>query len=235
VIRLLFQHGNFTPTTAMTSMALRVYLLGLPFAGVDFLLNYTFYARQDTRTPAIVGVIAVGIYFVVAWTLKGPLGFLGLVLADSVKQAGHAVIMAVLLVSGVGRPVGHGIRRVTLWAAGASLLMGAIVAALAVARSACCLRDRSPRSSRWRSRPRSARRLTWACSSAAAWPRRRRSATWERPAFICGADDWSVDPGTSDADAMRRVRRPVFSSRPATCHLGLFRGTYQYCGNLIWY
>jgi putative peptidoglycan lipid II flippase len=134
VIRLLFQHGNFTAyDTQMTSMALRVYLLGLPFAGVDFLLNYTFYARQDTRTPAIVGVIAVGIYFVVAWTLKGPLGFLGLVLADSVKQAGHAVIMAALLVGGVGRPVGHGIRRVTLWAAGASLLMGILVWLVAAA------------------------------------------------------------------------------------------------------
>ena len=36
----------------MTAVALRLYLLGLLFAGVDFMLNYTFYARQDTRTPA---------------------------------------------------------------------------------------------------------------------------------------------------------------------------------------
>ena len=134
VIRLLFEHGNFTAyDTRMTSMALRLYLLGLPFAGVDFLLNYTFYARQDTRTPAIVGVIAVGLYFVVAWTLKGPLGFLGLVLADSIKQAGHAAIMAALLVGTVGRPVGHGLKKVTLWSAGASLLMGVIVWLVAVA------------------------------------------------------------------------------------------------------
>jgi putative peptidoglycan lipid II flippase len=104
VIRLLFQHGSFVPSdTAMTSLALRCYLIGMPFAGVDFLLNYTFYARQNTRSPAIVGVIAVGIYFVVALALRGPLGFIGLVLADSAKQAGHAVIMTVLLLRSVGR------------------------------------------------------------------------------------------------------------------------------------
>lgn len=128
IIRLLFEHGSFTATdTAVTTLTLRLYLIGLPFAGVDFLLNYTFYARQDTRTPAIVGVIAVGVYFVVALALKDRIGFLGLVLADSAKQFAHAAIMAALLVSSVGRPVGHGIRRVTLWSAGASLLMGGVV------------------------------------------------------------------------------------------------------------
>ena len=98
VIQVLFQHGAFTAAdTVWTAQALHLYLFGLMFAGVDFLLNYTFYARQDTRTPAIVGVIAVGVYFVVAWALKGPLGFLGLVLADSAKQFAHAAIMIVLL------------------------------------------------------------------------------------------------------------------------------------------
>ena len=80
VIQVLFEHGAFTAQdTAWTAAALRLYLFGLMFAGVDFLLNYTFYARQDTLTPAIVGVIAVAVYFVTALALKGTLGFLGLV------------------------------------------------------------------------------------------------------------------------------------------------------------
>ncbi len=52
VIRLLFEHGVFLPAdTAMTAVALRLYLLGLLFAGVDFLLNYTFYARRTPEPP----------------------------------------------------------------------------------------------------------------------------------------------------------------------------------------
>jgi putative peptidoglycan lipid II flippase len=127
VIALLFQHGNFTPyDTEMTAKALRLYLLGLPFAGVDFLLNYSFYARQNTRTPAIVGVISVGLYFIVAASLKGPFGYLGLVFADSVKQAGHALIMTVLLLRSVGRPH-DGIGRTAVAAICAAVAMGAAV------------------------------------------------------------------------------------------------------------
>jgi putative peptidoglycan lipid II flippase len=127
VIALLFQHGNFTPyDTEMTAQALRLYLLGLPFAGVDFLLNYSFYARQNTRTPAIVGVISVGLYFIVAASLKGPFGYLGLVFADSVKQAGHAMIMVVLLLRSVGRPH-DGIRKTLIAAVGAAVTMGVAV------------------------------------------------------------------------------------------------------------
>lgn len=105
VIHLLFQHGQFTPQdTVMAARALHFYLIGLPFAGVDFLLNYTFYARQNTRTPAVVGVVSIVFYFATALLLKdGPLGFLGLVLADSAKQASHAAIMTALLLRSVGR------------------------------------------------------------------------------------------------------------------------------------
>lgn len=132
VIRLLFEHGSFQPVdTVMTARALRFYLPGLLFAGVDFLLNYTFYARQNTRTPAIVGVIAVAFYFAAALSLKGPLGFLGLVLADSVKQAGHAVIMTVLLLRSVGRLHRERILSTLAGAVGASLVMGGLVWLLA--------------------------------------------------------------------------------------------------------
>lgn len=124
VIRLLFEHGVFqSADTAMTVRALHLYLLGLPFAGVDFLLNYTFYARQNTRTPAIVGVISVGFYFVAALLLKGPLGFLGLVLADSVKQAAHASIMVALLLRSVGRPRDENLLATFVRAAAAAAVM----------------------------------------------------------------------------------------------------------------
>jgi putative peptidoglycan lipid II flippase len=131
IIRLLFEHGSFTPAdTVMTAKALRFYLIGLPFAGIDFLLNYAYYARQNTRTPAAVGVISVGLYFVVALLLKEPFGFLGLVLADSAKQAGHALIMSTLLVRSLGRFRGQGIEQTTLKVIGAVLLDGLLIAAL---------------------------------------------------------------------------------------------------------
>lgn len=131
IIRLLFQHGNFNvEDTVMTARALRFYLAGLPFAGVDFLLNYTFYARQNTRTPATVGVISIGFYFLTALLLKGPLGFLGLVLADSAKQAAHAVIMTALLLRSVGRLHRQGVLRTLAAGCGVALAMGAGVWAI---------------------------------------------------------------------------------------------------------
>ncbi len=132
IIRLLFEHGSFTPTdTMMTAQALRFYLIGLPFAGIDFLLNYTYYARQNTRTPAAVGVIGVGLYFVTALLLKGPLGFLGLVLADSAKQIGHAALMAGLLIRSLGRFYGQRIQPTVIRTALAAALMGLLLSAIA--------------------------------------------------------------------------------------------------------
>jgi putative peptidoglycan lipid II flippase len=132
IIRLLFEHGNFTPAdTAMTAQALRLYLIGLPFAGIDFLLNYAYYARQNTRTPAIVGVLGVGFYFAAALLLKEPLGFRGLVLADSAKQAGHAVIMSGLLIRSLGWFQGQRIEQTALRVALAALPMGLLAAVVA--------------------------------------------------------------------------------------------------------
>lgn len=115
IVRLLFQHGYFVAyDTVWTARALHLYLLGLGFAGVDFLLNYAFYARQNTWTPAIVGIMAVGVYLVVALALLEPLGFLGLVLADSAKHIAHACVMWVLMIRATGSLRGQGLRG-TLW------------------------------------------------------------------------------------------------------------------------
>jgi putative peptidoglycan lipid II flippase len=134
VVRVLFEHRSFLPAdTLMTAQALRVYLIGLPFAGIDFMLNYTFYARQDTRTPAIVGVIAVGGYFVAALALLPLWGFLGLVMADSIKQAVHALIMSLLLYQSVGRLEGYAVFSTAGRCLLASIAMGALAWGLSLA------------------------------------------------------------------------------------------------------
>jgi len=128
VVRLLFQHGDFTPSdTIQTALALRVYLIGLTFAAVDQPLVFAFYARQDTLTPAIVGVLGVGIYLAVALPLLRPWGMMGLVLANSMQWAGHALVMLWLLHRRIGGLAGEGI-----WSTAVRALLGAVLMAVAV-------------------------------------------------------------------------------------------------------
>jgi putative peptidoglycan lipid II flippase len=97
VIALVFEHGAFRPDdTLRTAEALRLYLIGLPFAAVDQLLIFAFYARKDTRTPVLVGVLGVAVYLAVALVLIAPLGMLGLVLANSAQLSTHALVMLYL-------------------------------------------------------------------------------------------------------------------------------------------
>ncbi len=111
---------------AQVVAALQIYLIGMLFAAVDFPLNYAFYARHNTLLPALVGVASVGVYVVVAYALLEPLGFLGLVWADTAKQASHALLMILFLLWQVGRlraNVGRGL----LQMAGAAAVVGALL------------------------------------------------------------------------------------------------------------
>lgn len=96
--RIIFQHGRSSvQDTEQIVQALHIYLIGMLFAAIDFPLNYAFYARNNTLLPALVGVISVGVYIVTAFALLADWGYLGLVWADTAKQASHALIMIVLL------------------------------------------------------------------------------------------------------------------------------------------
>ena len=103
-VRLLFERGQFTvEDSAMVVMALEVYLVGALFAAVDFPLIYAFYARNNTLLPAAVGLFSVVVYGAAALALIEGLGFLGLVWADTAKQAAHAFAMLLLIYWKVGR------------------------------------------------------------------------------------------------------------------------------------
>jgi putative peptidoglycan lipid II flippase len=127
VAALLFERGNFTPQdSAVTAMALRVYLIGLPFAAVDQMLIFASYARKDTWRPALVGVISVVFYLIVALSLLRPLGLFGLLIADATKHMAHTVIMLWLLKRHLGGLGGYGVVSNGLKALLAAVLTGLI-------------------------------------------------------------------------------------------------------------
>ncbi|MBC7810474.1 MAG: murein biosynthesis integral membrane protein MurJ [Burkholderiales bacterium] len=98
IIDLLFEHGAFTAgDTAVTAIALRLYLVGLPFAALDLLLVYAFYARQDTLTPALIGLLSLTVYMVIAVALLPRYGLFSLMIADSMKHIVHATVSAYFL------------------------------------------------------------------------------------------------------------------------------------------
>ncbi len=136
IVVLLFQHGAFNAhDTVMTVTALRWYLVGLPFAALDLLLVYAFYARQNTLTPALIGVLSLAIYMLTAVTLFPRFGLFSLMIADSVKHIVHALVSAALLARRMG---GFGQQRLwlTITKTGlATLCMGAIALLLTPALS----------------------------------------------------------------------------------------------------
>jgi putative peptidoglycan lipid II flippase len=131
VITLLFEHGATGPDDArLIVIALLGYLPGTLCAAYDQVLIFAFYARQNTRLPVLVGVFAVGVYFVVAFSLVGRFGMLGLVLANSAQFISHLIVMVWLARREFGWALDDGLRRTiraSLGAGIASAVMALVV------------------------------------------------------------------------------------------------------------
>ena len=85
IIAVLFERGAFTMTdTEQTSKALIVFAFGLPAYMMTKALSPFFYARSDTTTPVKIAVVGVILNAVLALSLMGPLGFVGIALATSI-------------------------------------------------------------------------------------------------------------------------------------------------------
>jgi putative peptidoglycan lipid II flippase len=112
----LFQAGRFSAhDTAETVKALAGYCLQIPFVGIDQILIVAFYARRNTVTPMLIGVVGVGIYVVSALLLGPPLGVFGLALANSIQNTLHGMILLALMLAAIGpfggRPLAQSVAR----------------------------------------------------------------------------------------------------------------------------
>jgi putative peptidoglycan lipid II flippase len=106
VVALLFERGAFDViATKNTAEAFLYFSPQLPFAALDQLFIVAFYARQNTRTPVLVGVATVLLYIAAAPVLCGCVGFApfgalggnGLALANAIQNSVHALVLYVLL------------------------------------------------------------------------------------------------------------------------------------------
>ena len=107
LVALIFERGAFRAgDTTMTAWILLFYLPQLPFVAADQLLIFAFYARKNTLTPMLVGVLGVGVYLAAGVALLGPMGAAGLALANTVQHAAHCAVLFLLLARQVPRLLG---------------------------------------------------------------------------------------------------------------------------------
>lgn len=103
IVRLIFEHHNATVQEAtLTSMALQNYAYQLPFVAIDQLLIAAFYARKNTITPVVVGVVSYLGYLALALPFWQTLGMPVLALANTVQIVVHTIILLVLLRLAIG-------------------------------------------------------------------------------------------------------------------------------------
>lgn len=96
IIRLVFEHGEFTAeNTALTANALFYYSIGMIGYAICEILNKSFYAIHDGKTPMLTSVLGVAVNLVSAFVFVSLLdmGVGGLALASAVSS----IFMAAML------------------------------------------------------------------------------------------------------------------------------------------
>lgn len=98
LVRLIFEHGAFDArSTQMTVFALRFYLLALIAQGAYTVMNRTFFAMQDTKTPVRVSLCDVAVHLIASLLLIGSLKHGGLALGTSIGATVNMVLIYILL------------------------------------------------------------------------------------------------------------------------------------------
>jgi putative peptidoglycan lipid II flippase len=104
VVSMLYERGKFNAVTAeMTAWALIWYAAGLVGHSLMEVLTRAFYAQQDTKTPVIIGTVAMGLNvvfsFTFAWLFR-QIGWMphgGLALANSLATALEATALFIFM------------------------------------------------------------------------------------------------------------------------------------------
>jgi len=100
IIRFMFElpHGKFThEATLATAEALLYYCIGLFAYSAIHVLSRAFYSLQDTRTPVLVGALAIAANIILSLVLIRPMEQGGLALAYSLAGIINMIVLLGLL------------------------------------------------------------------------------------------------------------------------------------------
>jgi putative peptidoglycan lipid II flippase len=100
IIRILFEHGRFSPDdTTRSAGALAAFAVGLPAFVMVKALTPGFFAREDTRTPLFIAMAAIttNIVLNIIFLHSTALAQIGIALASSLSGWLNAALLAAVL------------------------------------------------------------------------------------------------------------------------------------------
>lgn len=127
IVRVLFERGAFdVNATYLTSLALAMYSIGMVAYGLRDVLGKIFYSLQDTKTPMVNGVIAMGLNMVMDVIFIKFWGLAGLTLATSLSSIACIILLFRSLKKKIGYFGQDKIIKATVKSFVASLVMGIV-------------------------------------------------------------------------------------------------------------
>jgi putative peptidoglycan lipid II flippase len=105
IVRIVYGGGAFDwESTRITFNTFTILALSIPFQGLIPLLSRALFARHDTKTPMIIGIISMIINIILALILSHYWGVLGVAAAFSITMAIDCLIYLVIIF----RTINHG-------------------------------------------------------------------------------------------------------------------------------
>lgn len=98
IIQLVYKSKNFTEESVMlTNSAFISHMTGLFFIAVNRIVSPAFYAKKNTKSPTIAGIICFGVNMVVAACLAQPFKGAGIAFALSIASAVNTIVLFVFM------------------------------------------------------------------------------------------------------------------------------------------
>ena len=98
LIRLVYKSKNFTEESVMlTNKAFLCHMTGLFFIAVNRIISPAFYAKKNTKSPTIAGVVCFAVNMAVAACLAKPFQGAGIAFALSIASAVNTVVLFIFM------------------------------------------------------------------------------------------------------------------------------------------
>lgn len=128
LLNLVVGWGKITPEAVnLASMLLALYAIGIIGTGVKEVVDRAFYALNETKRPAVIGVIIMAVNISFSLLLLRIIGVYGIPLANSIAILTGATVLVILLRNKIGAFGGKKLAKVIIKIAISCIIMAVVV------------------------------------------------------------------------------------------------------------